>query len=772
MINYFQGHDGFVWFTGVVEDRNDPTKLGRVRVRCVGYHTDDKTKIPTEDLPWAWVLQTVHTPSMNGMGHTPGFLVEGTWVVGFFRDPEMLQEPIILGSLPGVPENLGDPNKGFHDPNRRESNPELSGYNTSVYPRTTGEPDTNRLARNFEVQDTIVGDKKAGVIEGIRSADGTTFDEPMTTYNAVYPKNHVFESEVGHTTEFDDTSGAERVSQYAHSGTFYEIDAVGNRVDKVISNDYHLVKGDNFEHVQGDMHLTVEGTLNIKCKKLNVEVLEDYNEDVGQNKTIRIEGTLSNDINGDVLETFNASYTQSIHGNIDLRYGAEDGTFSEHIKSDITRNYSASVKEFLKETYEQHITESSKIFIKTDFEQHVTGNSQILVKGTYDLDSTGAMTIDGTTVNINQGTNAATRIGDSTTHVDAAHGAHGSTVTGSVTGGSGSVKIGDTAVKVDPTESEEVTETDLVDIILPEILTSEPKSSTVGGAGDDDPQEVDDNGVSRSLSPTAGRSNGAVSAGSSNAESGSIGEDAITEPGDCTRPDLGSMSERYESNGRPDAINTRSYKDDRGGWSYGSYQIATKTGTFKSWMNFLQKESNGYTDFYASLNNLGGDAAARRGDVAFRNKWKELANSQITATRFKQAQHDFIQRTHHDEAVRNIKRDTGIDVCDGTHSNGLQDTVWSTAVQYGPGGARKIFREAHTNLKNRGITNPTDEDLITEIHDIKLNTIPVRFRSSPNLHAGLRKRFTSEKQTALANNIAPVTQVASTSTGSGGGQVV
>ena len=100
----FQGQDGFVWFTGVVEDRNDPTKLGRVRVRCVGYHTDNKTKIPTEDLPWAWVLQTIHTPSMNGMGHTPGFLVEGTWVVGFFRDAETLQEPIIMGSLPGVPE--------------------------------------------------------------------------------------------------------------------------------------------------------------------------------------------------------------------------------------------------------------------------------------------------------------------------------------------------------------------------------------------------------------------------------------------------------------------------------------------------------------------------------------------------------------------------------------------------------------------------------------------------------------------------------------------
>ena len=751
MINYFQGQDGFIWFTGVVEDRNDPTKLGRVRVRCVGYHTDDKTKIPTEDLPWAWVLQTVHTPSMNGMGHTPGFLVEGTWVVGFFRDPEMLQEPIILGSLPGVPENLGNPNKGFHDPNRRESNPELSGYNTSVYPRTTGEPDTNRLARNFEVQDTIVGDKKAGVIEGIRSADGTTYDEPTTTYNAVYPKNHVFESEVGHTTEFDDTSGAERVSQYAHSGTFYEIDAVGNRVDKVVSNDYHLVKGNNFEHVQGDMHLTVEGTLNIKCKKLNVEVLEDYNEDVGQNKTIRIEGTLSNDINGDVLETFNASYTQSIHGNIDLRFGAEDGTFSEHIKSDITRNYSAKVQEFLKETYEQNITESSTIRIGT----------------TLDMDITGDVTLDGSTVKINQpsATQNAARKGDAADTGDDPPGTSGTDGSNVIEAGSGTVFIGDSS---DVTEPTEVTETDLVDVILPEILTSEPKSSTVGGAGDDDPQEEDDDGVTRSLSPPAGRSGGAVSAGGSGAESGAIPENAITTPGDCTRPDLGSQSERYESNGNPGAINTKSATVDRGGWSYGSYQIATKVGTFKSFMSFLANEENGYSDFNTSLTNVGGNAAATRGDINFRNKWKELAKSDATAKRFKQAQHDFIQRTHHDPAVRAIAKDTGIDVCDGSHSNGLQDTVWSTAVQFGPGGARKIFKEAHTSLlqknarKDPPVTVITDADLINEIHDIKINTVPTRFRSSPALHGGLISRFKSERGVALANASTGSTTASST----------
>ena len=748
----FQGQDGFVWFTGVVEDRNDPTKLGRVRVRCVGYHTDDKIKIPTEDLPWAWVLQTVHTPSMNGMGHTPGFLVEGTWVMGFFRDPDTLQEPIIMGSLPGVPEKLGDPNKGFNDPNRRETNPELDGYNTSVYPRTTGEPDTNRLARNFEVQDTIVGDKKAKVVEGIRSADGTTYDEPTTTYNAVYPKNHVFESESGHIVEYDDSSGVERVAQYTMPGTFYEVDAAGNRVDKVVSNDYHLVSGNNHEHIQGDMHLTVEGTLNIKCKAFNIEVTDDYTEDVGGNQTIKIEGSRTTDINGSVFNVYNDTFDESIHGNIDLRYGAEDNTFSEHIKSDITRNYSAKVQEFLKETYEQNITESSTIRIGT----------------TLDMDITGDVTLDGATVKINQpsGTQNAARKGDTADTGDDPAGISGSDGSNVIEAGSGTVFIGDTGSSTEPTE---VTETDLTEIQLPEILTSEPKSSTVGGAGDDEPEEVDEEtGVSTSLLPPAGKSGGAISAGGSGAESGAIPENAITEPGDCTRPDLGSQSERYESNGNPGAINTKSASRDRGGWSYGSYQIATKVGTFKSWMSFLAKEENGYTDFYNSLNNVGGNAAATRGDVAFRNKWKELAKNQTTATRFKQAQHDFIQRTHHDPAVRAIAKDTGINVCDGSHSNGLQDTVWSTAVQFGPGGARKIFKEAHTNIKQRNarknppVTVITDADLINEIHDIKINTVPTRFRSSPALHGGLINRFKSERGVALANASTGSTTTSST----------
>ena len=132
----FMGMDGFVWFTGVVEDRNDPSKLGRVRVRCVGHHTDDKSKIPTADLPWAHIMHPVTDPSMQGMGNTPSFLVEGTWVVGFFRDAAEKQQPIVMGTLPGysqLPDDMGDDKSpealkqyrtdnelvGFSDPNKK-----------------------------------------------------------------------------------------------------------------------------------------------------------------------------------------------------------------------------------------------------------------------------------------------------------------------------------------------------------------------------------------------------------------------------------------------------------------------------------------------------------------------------------------------------------------------------------------------------------------------------------------------------------------------------
>ena len=47
---YFMGTQ-FVWWQGVIEDINDPLKLGRCRVRILGFHNPDTRAIPTDHLP-------------------------------------------------------------------------------------------------------------------------------------------------------------------------------------------------------------------------------------------------------------------------------------------------------------------------------------------------------------------------------------------------------------------------------------------------------------------------------------------------------------------------------------------------------------------------------------------------------------------------------------------------------------------------------------------------------------------------------------------------
>lgn len=91
-----------MFYTGVVEDRlNDPLKLGRCRVRIIGFHTPDKLELPTEDLPWASVMLPVNSAVTSGLGDSPTGLVEGATVIVIFQD-EWQQQPIIIGSVPGI----------------------------------------------------------------------------------------------------------------------------------------------------------------------------------------------------------------------------------------------------------------------------------------------------------------------------------------------------------------------------------------------------------------------------------------------------------------------------------------------------------------------------------------------------------------------------------------------------------------------------------------------------------------------------------------------
>ena len=92
------------FYTGVVENRDDPLKLGRCQVRIVGLHTENKSQLPTVDLPWAMPVQPVTSAAMNGIGWTPVGPVNGTWVLVAFTDQDN-QQPIMLGTLGGIPQS-------------------------------------------------------------------------------------------------------------------------------------------------------------------------------------------------------------------------------------------------------------------------------------------------------------------------------------------------------------------------------------------------------------------------------------------------------------------------------------------------------------------------------------------------------------------------------------------------------------------------------------------------------------------------------------------
>ena len=88
---------------GIVEDNNDPLKLGRVRVRIYDVHGNDKLKIPTVKLPWAYVL---HAGNHKSYFETIAF---GDWVYITTLDGQNAQEILVLGVLPGYVKPVTTP---------------------------------------------------------------------------------------------------------------------------------------------------------------------------------------------------------------------------------------------------------------------------------------------------------------------------------------------------------------------------------------------------------------------------------------------------------------------------------------------------------------------------------------------------------------------------------------------------------------------------------------------------------------------------------------
>ena len=239
-------------YYGVVENNIDSEKLGRVQVRIVGKHTDNRTDstaqdyMPVTDLPWAQTLQqgTIMSNESNQ------FTVpkNGTVVVLSFIDEEE-QFPIILGSVPKIPETLPDFTKGFSDPDGVNPTQESLGV-SPVSNYATGEPVPDRVT-----------DKINDIETGVTCVD-QNWDEPASEFDPDYPENLVIQKGQN-VLELDASPGKERINIQHSSGTFKEVHDAGIQVTKIKGKEYIIVEGDRNILVKGNSNLTVRGSLNM-----------------------------------------------------------------------------------------------------------------------------------------------------------------------------------------------------------------------------------------------------------------------------------------------------------------------------------------------------------------------------------------------------------------------------------------------------------------------------------------------------------------------------
>ena len=315
----FMGKDGFVWFVGVVEDRLDPKFLGRLKVRCLGYHTENLNKLPTADLPWSHVLNPITSATVSGVGQSPLGAVEGSWVMGYFRDGGAAQEAVIMGTLPGVPGNLPTkvakneddnkyPGKGFQDyknanyPKYKETDVNRLAVGDADNPHSTltlrkADVDVKVSQADIEPRSNIGSLAQIDDSERVHQDEPDTWSEPTTPYDAEYPYNHVYESEGGHIREMDDTPGKERIHERHASGSGYEIGPDGTKVTRVKKDNYTIITGDDYVHLQGESTKTIDGGLRVfinKDRKSSSQFNDDkdgnnYNIQVGAGANVTIQ---------------------------------------------------------------------------------------------------------------------------------------------------------------------------------------------------------------------------------------------------------------------------------------------------------------------------------------------------------------------------------------------------------------------------------------------------------------------------------------------------
>lgn len=184
-------------------------------------------------------------------------------------------------------------------------------------------------------------------------------------------------------------------------------------------------------------------------------------------------------------------------------------------------------------------------------------------------------------------------------------------------------------------------------------------------------------------------------------------------------PELGSLSQYYETGTNADPGAVSNVNGDPGGVSYGLYMFSSNAGTldgFRSWLS-NQKSNNVYLNFSAELDraygtNSSGAAAAGYGPN-FENAWRELGHG-VNKGEFANAQTEYWGTERYSTLISRLQsKYPSLNLND--YSIALKNVLWSRSVQHGVDGAYNVVTRAIDNRLG-GFKMQSEAELIEAIY--------------------------------------------------------
>lgn len=184
-------------------------------------------------------------------------------------------------------------------------------------------------------------------------------------------------------------------------------------------------------------------------------------------------------------------------------------------------------------------------------------------------------------------------------------------------------------------------------------------------------------------------------------------------------PELGSLSQYYETGTNADPGAVSNMNGDPGGTSFGLYMFSSKAGTldaFRTWLRNYQGNAI-YNGFAATLDkaygeNTSGAAAAGYGPN-FENAWRELGHG-VNKGEFANAQTEYWGTERYSTLISRLQsKYPSLNLND--YSIALKNVLWSRSVQHGVDGAYNVVTRAIDNRLG-GFKMQSEAELIEAIY--------------------------------------------------------